>query len=237
MNSLICVPIIVRGEVKGIIHLDSMKRYAFDKEDLNFAELLSKQVAIAFERALLYEEVKKMAIIDALTGCFNRKKLEEDLDSEIYRCNRYNRKLSIIMIDIDYFKKYNDYHGHKKGDDLLKKVCKLLKDNLRKSDKAYRYGGEEFLIMLPETDKEQAYCAAERLRRIIENEKFDGEQLSQPGGKLTISLGVACYPDDAKSKEDLIIFADCALYEAKKTGRNKVVSFDFSLIKNKTFVI
>jgi diguanylate cyclase (GGDEF)-like protein len=126
------------------------------------------------------------------------------------------------MIDIDYFKNYNDFHGHQKGDELLRKIAELLRKNLRAIDKVYRYGGEEFIVLLPEVDKEGALACAERLRRKVEQEPFEGEEESQPSGKITISIGVASYPLDGDSIEKLIEAADSALYRAKALGRNRV---------------
>ncbi|MBC7328115.1 sensor domain-containing diguanylate cyclase [bacterium] len=224
-QSLICVPILVQDEVKGIIHLDSLKKNAFDEDDLNLAKLLAKEAAIALERSFLYEQIKALTLTDALTGCYNRRKLEEDLKSELARSRRYARPLSLLMIDIDWFKNYNDYHGHSKGDDALKKIASILINNVRAIDRVYRYGGEEFVIILPEVDKEGAMACAERLRRKVEMEPIEGERESQPSGKLTISVGVASFPLDAQDEEKLIEAADLALYRAKALGRNRVCIF------------
>jgi len=221
-KSLLCEPIIIGDEVKGIIHLDSRKKNAFDEDDLNLAQLLAREAAIAIERSLLFEEIKKLTLIDALTNLFNRRKMEEDLRNELERSKRYTRPLSILMIDIDHFKNYNDYHGHQKGDEVLRKIASILRDNVRTIDRVYRYGGEEFLVMLPEIDKEGALACAERLRRKVEQEPFEGEEESQPSGKITISIGVASYPLDGDSIEKLIEAADSALYRAKASGRNRV---------------
>jgi len=221
-KSLLCVPVLINNEVKGIIYLDSFEKNAFDEEDLNFVQLLAKETAIAIERSLLYEEIKNLSIIDALTNLFNRRKMEEDLRNELERSKRYTRPLSILMIDIDHFKNYNDYHGHQKGDEVLRKIASLLTTNLRAIDRVYRYGGEEFVVMLPEVDKEGALACAERLRRKGEQEPFEGEEQSQPSGKITLSIGVASYPLDGESIEKLLEAADSALYRAKALGRNKV---------------
>jgi len=226
INSLLCAPIIVKEEVKGIIHLDSKEKNAFDEENLQFAESLATQASIAFERSFLYEQVKALSVRDALTGCFNRRKLEEDLENEIYKCKRYKRQLSILMVDFDGLKKYNDFHGHLKGDELLKKIASVFLKNTRIVDRAYRYGGDEFILLLPETDKASALEFAERLRRIIEQEEFEGEMESQPNKKVTISIGVATFPLDADSKKGLVEFADSALYRAKQAGNNRVYAFN-----------
>jgi len=222
MKSLMCVPIEINGEVRGIIHLDSQKKNAFDKEDLNFVKLLAREMSIALERSFLYSKIKALSIKDPLTGCLNRRKLDEDIKLEINRSQRYERTFSLLMIDIDWFKKYNDFNGHQKGDELLKKLVKLLTKNLRIADKVYRYGGEEFAILLPETNKEEALLLAEKLRSIVEQEKFEKEENSQPNKKITISIGVAAFPSDGSNKDSLIKAADTALYRAKQSGRNRV---------------
>lgn len=222
MNSLICVPIIIDDEVKGIIHLDSMKKDAFSKEDLEFTELLAKEVSLAIERSILFSQVVDISIRDGLTGCYNRRKFDLDIVAEFANARQYKKPLSLLMVDIDWFKKYNDFHGHPKGDELLKKLVNVLSKNVRPSDKVYRYGGEEFATMLPETGKVKAAYTAVRLRELIEKEPFDGEKESQPEKSLTISIGVATFPVDTKDWAGLIKAADSALYESKHTGRNKV---------------
>lgn len=173
------------------------------------------------ERSELYSKVKELSIKDSLTGCFNRRKLEEDLSIEFSKAKRYGSIFSILIIDIDHFKKYNDFHGHQKGDIVLKKMVEIWQFHLRVSDSIYRYGGEEFIILLPETDKKSAFIVAEKLRQLIENTEFEGEKESQPSGKITISVGVNdC--SISKDKESLIKSADTALYKAKILGRNKV---------------
>lgn len=222
MNSLICSPIIVEGEVKGIIHLDSKNKNAFNVEDLHFTELMTKEAAIALTRSILYSKVKALSAKDSLTGCLNRGKFDEDLKSALACAKRYERAMSLLMIDIDWFKLYNDSHGHHKGDILLKKMASILQCGIRLCDKVYRYGGEEFALILPETGKKQALIAAERLKATIEQERFEGEEISQPYKKLSISIGIAGYPEDADSEIGLIEAADAALYRAKQTGKNAI---------------
>lgn len=222
MKSLICVPIKIKNEIKGIVHLDSARKNAFDKEDLELVKMLAREIGIIMERTFLYEKTKEMSIKDPLTGAYNRRKLEEDLTHEVFRARRYGREFSILMIDVDWFKKYNDYHGHQMGDELLKKLVAIFRKSLRASDRIYRYGGEEFVILLPETPREKAGAAAERVRKKVEKEKFPGEEKSQPGGKITISVGVAGFPEDGKHWAEIIRKADIALYYAKTKGRNRV---------------
>ncbi|MBN2218701.1 MAG: sensor domain-containing diguanylate cyclase [Kosmotogaceae bacterium] len=178
MCSLICVPVMVNDEAKGIIHLDSSRKNAFDEDDLEFVDLLAKEISIDIERSFLYAQVRDIAIRDGLTGCFNRRKFDVDIMAEIANAKCSEEPLSFLMLDIDWFKKYNDFHGHSKGDVLLKEIVNILTSNVRASDKAYRYGGEEFAILLPNTDRKIALLTAKRLCKTIEQEQFEGEKES-----------------------------------------------------------
>jgi len=222
IQSLLCIPIIVNNEVHGIIHLDSLKKNAFNKEDIELTRLLAKEVAIAIERAILFSEIWDISIRDGLTESFNRRKFDVDIVAEIAIAQQHQKSLSLMMIDIDWFKKYNDFHGHPKGDAILKKVTTTLIYNVRPSDRVYRYGGDEFSVLLPATILDKARLVAKRLQQAIKLEKFNGERESQPGGKLTISIGVATFPSDAKQQDELVEAADSALYKAKNSGKNMV---------------
>jgi diguanylate cyclase (GGDEF)-like protein len=191
-------------------------------EGREFVGLLAKELSIAMERSLLYSKVLDIAIRDGLTGCYNRRKFDVDIVAEIAAAKERNGAASLLMLDIDWFKKYNDHHGHPMGDTLLKKMVSLLRSNTRPFDKTYRYGGEEFAILLPDADKEIALMVAQRLRNAVWAERFEGAEASQPEKKVTISIGVASYPKDARIPEELIAAADSALYKAKQTGRNRV---------------
>ena len=162
------------------------------------------------------------AITDDLTGCYNRRKLKEDLKEELDRAKRYDNKLSVLMIDIDWFKEYNDSHGHQKGDELLIKLVKILSYNIRFTDKLYRYGGEEFVVLLPETTEVQAKEVAEKLRKKVEEKKFEGEEKSQPNMIISVSIGISSYPKNGSSSSEIVQTADSALYEAKSSGKNIV---------------
>ena len=218
------IPILIKGEPRGIIHLYS-KRGEFTEEALDFMESLMTELSLIIERSLLYESLKVLTIKDSLTGAFNRRKLDEDLRHEILRAVRYNRKFSILMIDIDWFKNYNDFHGHVKGDELLRRIVKIISKNIRSVDRLYRYGGEEFIIILFETDREGASKVAEKIRYIIGKEYFEGEEDSQPNKKITVSIGVTTFSPNINDKDELIREADLALYESKKKGGNSVCVF------------
>jgi len=180
---------------------------------------LEQKVRELEERNRLLEE---LAITDGLTGLYNRRYFEQRLAEEISRCQRYESVLALAMIDVDYFKCYNDANGHQRGDEALTQIGRLIKEIVRCSDVPARYGGEEFAVILPDTDAYGAGAVAERIRRAVEAARFAGEE-KQPGGKITVSVGVACYPRDARNADELIQASDCALYLAKNRGRNAVV--------------
>ena len=169
------------------------------------------------------KETKELANKDGLTGVYNHRYFVEILEHELLRSARYNRSMSLFMIDIDHFKAYNDNNGHPAGDRALVKVAEIIKDSVRKTDITARYGGEEFSVILPEIDKEGAVIAAERVRQQIEKHKFPNAQ-SQPEGRLTVSIGLATFPGEADSPTKLVAKADEKLYLAKQGGRNRIVS-------------
>ncbi|MCD6599471.1 MAG: sensor domain-containing diguanylate cyclase [Dehalococcoidia bacterium] len=225
VRSLICIPIMVNNEVRGIIHIDSMKNDAFTKEDAEFIELLADEVAISIERSLIYSRVVDLSIKDGLIGCFNRRKFDVDIVANFAHIRQYGGTLALLMLDVDWFKLYNDFHGHADGDTLLKKLVATLANNVRPMDRVYRYGGEEFTVILPETDRDSAFLIARRLQRAVELEPFKGESQSQPRGRVTVSIGVAGFPMDASDRNSLLKAADAALYRAKQSGRNRVCNF------------
>ncbi|MEK7851216.1 MAG: GGDEF domain-containing protein, partial [Deltaproteobacteria bacterium] len=167
------------------------------------------------------EKTEMMAITDELTKLYNHRYFVKSLNEELKRAGRYKQDLSLIMIDVDSFKNYNDTHGHLKGNDVLKEIARILAETVRDVDIVARYGGEEFSIILPQTDKEKAVLTAERIRAAVERFGFyKGE--TQPGGKVTISMGVAMFPHDGKASSDVVGRADEALYQAKREGKNRV---------------
>ena len=173
--------------------------------------------------ARLYEKVRSLSITDPLTSLYNRRYLMDRLSDEIGRCLRYGRSLSLIMADIDHFKKYNDTYGHQEGDAVLRIVADQLRSHVRKPDFIARYGGEEFTIVMPETNCEKALHLAERMRDTIKKVDISGSDL-EPGRKVTVSFGIAELPVHAKDAASLIREADQALFKAKREGRDRVVT-------------
>lgn len=169
----------------------------------------------------IFEDITE-SITDELTGCFNRRKLKEDLKEELERAERYKNNLSVLMLDIDWFKEYNDFHGHQMGDKLLVRLVRTLSYNIRFTDKLYRYGGEEFVVLLPETREAEAKEVAEKLRSKVAEKKFEGAKKSQPNMIVSISVGIASYPKNGTTSKELILAADSAMYEAKTSGKNMV---------------
>ena len=170
-----------------------------------------------------YEIAASEAFTDPLTGLFNQRQFWLSLDHELARARRYRHCCSLAMIDIDYFKHYNDRHGHLQGDQVLAEAAAIFRGSIRTSDIAARYGGEEFTVIMPETTRELAILVGEKLRRAVADHPFPLQQ-SQPGGSLTVSVGIATFPDDADGSRELVDAADHALYRAKQEGRNRVVA-------------
>ncbi len=164
--------------------------------------------------------IKELAVRDGLTGLYNHRYFQEALGLEMARSHRHQRAFSLIFLDVDFFKLYNDTHGHVEGDRLLKTLAEILTDRLRFTDIVARYGGEEFVILLPETSKENARRLAESLLQCVAEYPFPGRE-TQPLGKVTVSMGLATFPDDGVEGAALVEHADAALYQAKRNGRNR----------------
>jgi diguanylate cyclase (GGDEF)-like protein len=172
----------------------------------------------------LLKKTRVLSITDGLTMLYNQSHFIEMLRHEIAQSKRYQLCFSLIIFDVDNFKKYNDYHGHIYGSRALAQIGGIMKAVFRSSDVMARYGGDEYVIILPNTDKVGAFLAADRLREKVESEIFYGEK-KQPMGKITISLGITSYPEHGETIEEILSKADKALYHAKKMGRNRTVIF------------
>ncbi|MBD3163358.1 MAG: diguanylate cyclase, partial [Candidatus Eisenbacteria bacterium] len=217
VGSFLSVPLIVQGELIGVLNMSHAQTKAFGEEHLRMAILIAGQSAGVIQRFLMYEEMSRLAITDPLTGLFNRRHLQEHLAGEIHRSRRYDHVFSIAIIDIDGFKELNDAHGHGLGDRILTEMGRLMRKHARSSDLTSRYGGDEFVVLMPETDPGQAARAGERLRAAIAAHMFPRRK------KLTASVGIATFPSDGTTAEALVRKADRALLDAKKNGRNRVL--------------
>ena len=201
----------------GLVSFETSMR-ARDEEN-------APQDVLAIEYALLYERTRHMAITDPLTGLHNFGYFRDRLKEERIRAERYQRLLSLILFDLDNFKRYNDLNGHPAGNDVLRKFSSILKEECRETDLVARYGGEEMVILMPEASRRTAWEVAERVRRRLSDEPIPHRE-SQPGGHMTVSAGVATFPVDAANEEELVICSDQALYQAKNNGRNRVASYE-----------
>ena len=219
-------PLIAENKLLGCIVTKAADSVLSEKE-IEYLEQLSSQTATTINRANVYAEILKHATLDALTGFYNRRQLEERLKQEVSSAKRQKRNLCAVMTDIDFFKSVNDTYGHAAGDLVLKTVSKVIKSQLRDYDVAGRYGGEEFLLLLPYTTLDEAKSVAERLRKAVENKKIDISKILPDHKEIsvTISLGVAQY-NPAEYEKIFIQNADKALYQAKESGRNKVIAFE-----------
>lgn len=190
-----------------------------DPNEINKFHILAQQFLLGIKRAMLYKKVQELAISDSLTQVFSRRYFLERLKEELERSKKYKHAFSFFMLDIDNFKTYNDRYGHLVGDAVLREIARAIKENIRQVDLVGRYGGEEFSLILPETDREQSLIAAERIRQAVENKliKVYDEDL-----RVAVSIGISAFPKDGKSIQTIIEKADQALYRAKQTGKNKV---------------
>lgn len=222
IKSIIAVPFGRRERVLGLLCAFRDRPRVFEWYDLELFRAVAEHIAVAIENAKLFQETKFQAITDGLTGLYNHKFFREHLKIEVERAERYSHNLSIIMLDVDHFKHYNDTNGHPSGDEILAGIAELMRKNLRGTDTTCRYGGEEFAIILPETGKEAATMLAERVRKAISEYPFPLRE-TQPLGAITVSIGIASYPSDDTDIESLIRKSDDAMYRAKEGGRNRVV--------------
>jgi len=223
-RSALSVPLFVSNRVMGSMQFFSAREDGFTREDAQLLWILALVTENLLTREYANESLLRFAFTDYLTGLRTRGYFEQQLELEFKRSERRQQKFSLLMIDIDHFKKANDTYGHHVGDQLLRDVTSILMKDMREVDTVARYGGEEFVIILPETTETGAVYVAQRLRRAVEQAKFFAGS-PHAVQHLTISIGVAVYDTDAQFKRDLIEFADAALYAAKHEGRNRVICY------------
>ncbi len=218
----LCIPMMAQGEISGLLYLISPQEGRLSEAKQQLARTVSEQIALALANIKLRETLHDQSIRDSLTGLFNRRYLEETLERELQRAYRQDQSVGVVMIDIDHFKHFNDTFGHDAGDAVLRQVGELLIQNIRGSDIACRYGGEELTLILPGATLSDTYRRAEQIREAIKNLALEhrGELL----GIITASLGIACFPVAGETGEDLIRAADTALYRAKALGRDRVIT-------------
>lgn len=221
-NSAIVVPLRARGKSVGVLAFFKQRPFVFEQDDFDILKAVADHVAIALENAQLFKEVHVSAACDELTGLYSQRYFVECLNDELIRAARYNRPFSLLVVGLDHFKQYNELNGFDEGDTVLKRLAVILKETVRNTDIVARYGADQFVVVVPETDKEGAVILAERLRKEVEHYPFHYKE-SQPGGNLTISIGLSYFPTDAANPEDLILRAEKALYRAKRAGKNCVV--------------
>lgn len=217
-GTMMSVPLKAKDKLQGVINVSRSQPRSFSQKDFELFKNLANQAAIAIENARLY----RYAVTDEMTRVYNHRYFQQRLDEELQRADRYESQVSLIMLDVDHFKKFNDTYGHPEGDRVLKAVAKLIEKSVREIDIVARYGGEEFTVICPEKTGEGALVPANRIRTAIESYDFriNGEPVP-----IRVSLGTASYPDQARSKPELVMFADTALYYSKEAGRNRATLY------------
>lgn len=223
----LCIPMILSGSVGGVLQVVLNQEEA--NQHRNLAQALSiylEEAAPVIESRQLMQSLKESTLRDPMTGLYNRRFLEDYMETLNASIQRRKTSMGILMVDVDFFKQVNDTHGHDAGDNILKELARILKKAARTSDLVIRYGGEEFMLLLPDADQEGSLIIAERIRKNMEDAVFD---LPTTKLKKTLSVGVSVYPEEGTGFWETVKHADIALYEAKSTGRNKVIFFDPSM--------
>ena len=219
-RSILCVPLTSKDKILGVIQLINVDMSSFGDDQFMLFQALGDYAAIAIDNARAVEKIQELTITDDCTGLYNARHLNSSIEAEVYRSNRFGYEFSILFMDLDHFKAVNDKHGHLVGSRLLGEIGNTLKSRLRLIDYAFRYGGDEFVALLPQTSKQSAMIVARRLRDILRNTNFHmGEGLDL---NIRASIGVASFPDDAKNAHDLIHRADEMMYTIKKTTRDAI---------------
>ena len=219
-QSILCVPLSSKGKVLGVIQLINVDMSSFGSDQFMLLQALADYAAIAIDNARAVEKIQELTITDDCTGLYNARHLYSTIESEVYRSTRFGYEFSVLFLDLDRFKLVNDNHGHLVGSRLLYEIGSMIKSRLRLIDYAFRYGGDEFVVLLPQTCKTSALVVARRLRDILRTTKFHmGEGLDL---NVRASMGVASFPDDAKNAHDLIRQADEMMYTIKNTTRDAI---------------
>lgn len=215
-RSLLMLPLVAKGAAIGLVELNSATKMVLEESTVGLARTMANEAAMALENAMLYERTRALADRDPLTGCFNHRYFHERLGEELLRAARGRRTVSVLMLDLDEFKRINDTFGHLFGDRVLAWTAETLRSSLRDSDVAGRYGGDEFAVILPEADGAAAGAVADRILATFRTETFrEGSRGPVP---VAVSIGIATYPADGMTAADLIAAADAALYDMKRTG-------------------
>lgn len=225
VKSIAGIPLHYAGKNVGILYLNDFSPREFTEREVSILRLMATQAALAIEKMRLLEKVEQLAITDELTQIYNHRYFNNALSNEIYRAKRYKHPLSLVIIDIDNFKNYNDLYGHIYGNFILVVLADIFRRSVRPTDIVARYGGEEFAIILPETNKDTAVIFAERIRKEVADSCRPEKNMQIMSG-VTVSLGIAAFNTDADNEEDLVKRADEAMYEAKKTGKNRVIAYN-----------
>ncbi|GAB4166834.1 MAG: sensor domain-containing diguanylate cyclase [Geothermobacteraceae bacterium] len=221
IRSLVAVPLKVQEKIIGILYVDDFVPRHFSRVQLETMAILGSFASMSLDNARLHARTLELACTDGLTGAFNYRHFRKSLIDELGRARRYDLSFALIMFDIDDFKSFNDRYGHPVGDRVLVAVADILRDTLRDCDQIFRYGGEEFIALLPETEIEQALAAAERCRKRIADEAA-AAAIDAGEERITTSVGVAVFPRDAETFDGLLKVVDDLMYLAKRRGKNKV---------------
>lgn len=221
-DACLCVPLVSQGDTLAVLHLRRATTECLSEDVQRLASALAEQLSLAVGNLRLQETLRSGSERDPLTDLYNRRHLEISLQRELARARRHGFPVSLVMLDVDHFKAFNDTNGHDAGDEVLRNVAHVLKRHTRAEDVACRYGGEEFLLVLSDCAVDDAYSKGEAIREAIAQLHVFSRGLALP--RITASLGIACYPEDGDRMEDLIAGADAALYRAKSSGRNCIVA-------------
>ncbi len=222
IKSFIFLPFLVQDRVIGFLCSYSSREDFIDQEKFSNFQVFCNQISIGLQKALLYEKVQKLSITDGLTKLYSHRYFKQRLEEELVLANRYSSQLSLLILDIDHFKHYNDNFGHVAGDHVLMEVARILREQSDMTHIVARYGGEEMVVVAPETTKEQAMEVAEKIRKTVESYSFT---VGKETTNVTVSIGVATFPQDSQTSLDLISKSDKALYAAKARGRNRIVAY------------